>query len=198
MIYYEKGLYDRAIADFSRVIELKPHEEHTFYDRGRAYHKGGNHDQAIADFSKCIKAGTLLIGAYEERASVYRDKGDFVRAERDIAEARALRSNTSQGIDLTRAQELIDAVRAAFLHAQQNCSAATRESVLAGPHGACVRKAFESVCEECRKRRTQRIILPMKNVSDPIRTMIIDLFKSPSKVSSNVQVRLPFELEFRG
>jgi tetratricopeptide (TPR) repeat protein len=96
----------------------------------------------------------------------------------------------------TRVQELTDAVRAALLHAQQNGIAATREAILAGPHGARVRKAFESVCEEYRERRTQRIILPMKYVAaDPVRKILVQLFKSPSKVSSKIQVSVAFELE---
>ena len=50
--YYVKADYDRAIADFNRVIELKPNYALAYELRGKAYQKKGDHDRADADFDK--------------------------------------------------------------------------------------------------------------------------------------------------
>ncbi|HXY90760.1 MAG TPA: tetratricopeptide repeat protein, partial [Xanthobacteraceae bacterium] len=53
--YYNKGDYDRAIADFNKVIELNPNYAKAYINRGNAYDNKGDHDRAIADYNKAIE-----------------------------------------------------------------------------------------------------------------------------------------------
>src|SRR5262249_9368062 len=53
--YYNKGDYDRAVADFSKVIERNPNYAKAYINRGNAYDNKGDHDRAIADYNKAIE-----------------------------------------------------------------------------------------------------------------------------------------------
>lgn len=49
------GLYDKAIAYHSRVLELKPQDAHSYDMRGRAYHEKGDYARAIADYKQYLR-----------------------------------------------------------------------------------------------------------------------------------------------
>lgn len=49
------GVYDAAISDFNRVLELEPHNSVAYFNRGSTYDSMGAHDQAIADFAKALE-----------------------------------------------------------------------------------------------------------------------------------------------
>jgi tetratricopeptide (TPR) repeat protein len=53
--YEKKGNLDRAIADYSKVIEIDPKYAPAYAKRGAAYEKKRDHDRAIADFNKAIE-----------------------------------------------------------------------------------------------------------------------------------------------
>mgnify|MGYP001595382467 CR=1 FL=1 len=46
MPYYNKGDYDRAIADYTRAIELDPKDAITYSNRGIVYYNKGEYDYA--------------------------------------------------------------------------------------------------------------------------------------------------------
>ncbi len=50
-----KGNYDRAIADFTKAIELKPDYGEAHYNRGVAHYKKGDLDRARRDFEEASK-----------------------------------------------------------------------------------------------------------------------------------------------
>ncbi len=50
-----KGDYDRAIADYTKAIEIDPKYANAYYSRGIAWGKKGNSDRAIADYTKAIE-----------------------------------------------------------------------------------------------------------------------------------------------
>jgi tetratricopeptide (TPR) repeat protein len=52
--YAGKGLYDQAIADYTKAIELKPDDAEAHYNRGLEYEKLGQRDEAIADYRQAI------------------------------------------------------------------------------------------------------------------------------------------------
>ncbi|WP_420488283.1 tetratricopeptide repeat protein, partial [Gottfriedia acidiceleris] len=52
LAYYYKKMYDLAIADFSKSIELNPHFKLAYSDRGNAYLKKGMNKEATQDFNK--------------------------------------------------------------------------------------------------------------------------------------------------
>ncbi len=53
--YIWKGDYDRAIADYTKVIEIDPRNAMAYHNRGVAYTRKGDHHRAIADSSKAIE-----------------------------------------------------------------------------------------------------------------------------------------------
>jgi hypothetical protein len=54
-IYYENGLYDQAISDYSKAIEINPNYTKAYTNRGVAYYKKALYDQAISDYNKAIE-----------------------------------------------------------------------------------------------------------------------------------------------
>src|SRR5260370_13509566 len=53
--YREKGDPDRAIADFTEAIRLKPNYSHAYDNRGVAYPDKGDPNRAIADLTEAIR-----------------------------------------------------------------------------------------------------------------------------------------------
>ncbi|MFX4295316.1 tetratricopeptide repeat protein [Streptomyces bohaiensis] len=53
--YHEGGEHNRAIADFTRAIELNPDNEQSHIRRGLAHHAAGNYELAITDLTRAIQ-----------------------------------------------------------------------------------------------------------------------------------------------
>ena len=56
--WYQKGEYDRAVSDFTKVLEMAPEGMDNyviFYNRGLAHYKNREYDQAILDFDTALK-----------------------------------------------------------------------------------------------------------------------------------------------
>jgi tetratricopeptide (TPR) repeat protein len=107
----DKREYDRAVADYSKAIELDPSAD-AYYYRGSVYRKKGDFDRALADFSEVIRLtpdptqGILARGdnlgfqlytgihapvaAISARGDTYLAKGDHERAKADYVRAIAL------------------------------------------------------------------------------------------------------------
>ena len=60
--------YDKAIADYSKVIELEPKDSVGWTSRGYAYTGLGQYDKAVADFSKVIELDQKNASAWYLRA----------------------------------------------------------------------------------------------------------------------------------
>jgi tetratricopeptide (TPR) repeat protein len=63
--------YDRAIADYTTAIELKPDYAEAYNDRGFAYYLKGDFDRAIADYTRAIELRPNYPKAYNNRGVVY-------------------------------------------------------------------------------------------------------------------------------
>jgi lipoprotein NlpI len=77
------GENDRAIADYSEALRLRPDGTY-YYNRGNAYRTKGENNRAIADYTEAIKLNPNDSSAYNNRANAYRDEGDFDRAISDL------------------------------------------------------------------------------------------------------------------
>jgi tetratricopeptide (TPR) repeat protein len=55
LAYDAKGLYDQAIADYTKLIALLPGDRGGYTLRGRSYEKKGQRDQAIADYRAALR-----------------------------------------------------------------------------------------------------------------------------------------------
>jgi tetratricopeptide (TPR) repeat protein len=61
--YHSKGEYDRAIADYNKVIELNPKHADAYNNRGAAYEKKQDHGKAIADYRMALSINPSSQGA---------------------------------------------------------------------------------------------------------------------------------------
>ena len=73
--YGIKGDYERAIADFTRAIEIG-RDPYAYNDRGLAYELKGDYERAIADYDMAIEIFPRYGTAYNHRGFVYARKGD--------------------------------------------------------------------------------------------------------------------------
>jgi hypothetical protein len=67
--------YDRAIADYSTAIQLKPDYAEAYNDRGFAYYLKGDAEHAIADYTRAIELRPNYPKAYNSRGVVYMAHG---------------------------------------------------------------------------------------------------------------------------
>jgi len=105
MVYYEKGDYDRGIADCTESIKLDGNDARIFYYRGMMYSKKENWDLAIADFTQTIRINPKNEGAFFYRGNAYYFKGDSNRAIADWEALLKLDPNNAgakRNIDIAR------------------------------------------------------------------------------------------------
>jgi tetratricopeptide (TPR) repeat protein len=82
-----KGENDRAIADYTRAIEINPKHANAFISRGMAYHAKGENDRAIADYTMAIVLNPKDVWAYYNRGNAHRAKGENDLAIADYTRA---------------------------------------------------------------------------------------------------------------
>ena len=87
LAYDRIGDYERAIADFSETIRLKPEFVEAYNYRGAAYIQKGDYDRAVADENQVIGLDPKHVTAHFNRGNAYRRKGDWDRALTDYKEA---------------------------------------------------------------------------------------------------------------
>jgi tetratricopeptide (TPR) repeat protein len=81
---------DRALADFTRAIELDPQTADWYFGRGMRYADAGADAEALADFTQAVTLSPQTGAYYYERGQVYRRLGDRAAARRDFAQVVAL------------------------------------------------------------------------------------------------------------
>ena len=84
--YAAKGDHDRAIADYTKAIEIRPKDGSAYLLRGRVRQDRGDYDRAIADYGKAIEFNPKGDAAYDDRGGAHQSKGDFDRAIADFSE----------------------------------------------------------------------------------------------------------------
>jgi len=85
--YADKGLYDQAISDLNKAIEIDPRFPLAFNNRGNAYVGKGLYDQGISDFNKAIEIDPRFAKAYNNRGNAYVGKGLYDQAISDLNKA---------------------------------------------------------------------------------------------------------------
>jgi tetratricopeptide (TPR) repeat protein/tRNA A-37 threonylcarbamoyl transferase component Bud32 len=86
-VFDEKKEYGRAIAAYTRAIELAPNFLEAYSGRGSVLSSQGNPDAAIADFSKVIEIDPGRWQCFLLRASAYVDQGNKDAALADLNQA---------------------------------------------------------------------------------------------------------------
>ncbi|MBC8358067.1 MAG: tetratricopeptide repeat protein, partial [Candidatus Aminicenantes bacterium] len=85
--YFTKGLYDKAMSDYNKAIEIDPKNSRAYNFRGTGYHYKGLYDKAIADYTKAIELDPKNATGYAIRGDVYHAKGLYDRAISDFTKA---------------------------------------------------------------------------------------------------------------
>lgn len=87
MAYTNKGMYDEAIAEFTKTLEINPKNVIAYYNRGLAYQKKGKLDKAIYDYNKAIEINPKDAEIYYNRGITYYYKKEFDQAISDWSKA---------------------------------------------------------------------------------------------------------------
>ncbi len=85
--YYEKGLYDEAITDYTKALEINPNHTSALFYRGTTYLKRSRYDEAIADYTKALEIKPNHSMALNNRAAAYDDKKMYDEAIVDYTKA---------------------------------------------------------------------------------------------------------------
>ena len=98
--YYNNGiillknkLYEQAIMEFSKAININPCQSEAYYNRGYAYAEKGQFENAISDYSQAISINNEYSEAYNNRGNIYSDQGEFEKAISDYNQAIRLNIN---------------------------------------------------------------------------------------------------------
>jgi tetratricopeptide (TPR) repeat protein len=77
--YYAKSESDRAVADFTKAIEIDPIFAAAYYSRATANYNNGEYDNAIADFTKAIELEPKY--AVRNRGTTYTMMKNLIRSD---------------------------------------------------------------------------------------------------------------------
>jgi tetratricopeptide (TPR) repeat protein len=85
--YLRDKQYDRAIAEFSKAVEMNPRNIAAFTGQGWAYEHKKDHDRAIADFNQAIQIDPQAAIGFTTRGWVYMSRKDYEKAIADFSQA---------------------------------------------------------------------------------------------------------------
>jgi len=83
-VYFHDEDIERAIAEFTRAIELKSNYAMAYCNRGVAYYNKGDLSRAISDFSTAIKLKADYAEAYHSRAVAYFSSQEYLKSRDDV------------------------------------------------------------------------------------------------------------------
>jgi len=86
-VYKKHGFYDKAIADYTRAIEINPGDANAYFGRGQVYHEQGHYDRAIVDYTKSIELNPEDADAYYNRGLAYAHQQIYDKAIADFTRA---------------------------------------------------------------------------------------------------------------
>jgi len=79
-----KWIFDKAVSDFTKVIELNPSNIIAYYDRASVWFKLSKYQAALNDYTQIININPCEIDAYAKRAIIFIKRGKWESALRDI------------------------------------------------------------------------------------------------------------------
>ncbi|MDO9562845.1 MAG: tetratricopeptide repeat protein [Bradyrhizobium sp.] len=82
IIFYERGQFDRSIAEYGRSIAVKK-TAIAYNNRGNTWIQKGDFDRAISDFTDSLRINPKYQNAFSNRGKAWRLKGDLTRALED-------------------------------------------------------------------------------------------------------------------
>jgi tetratricopeptide (TPR) repeat protein len=95
-------VYAKAIADYSKVIELDPKIALAYYNRGNVYYYQQEYAQAIADYNKTIELDPKIALAYYNRGIAYYKQQEYAQAIADCNKALSLIDPNDPGVEIVK------------------------------------------------------------------------------------------------
>ena len=65
--YFERKMYDEAVADFTKAIEVTPDDPDAYNNRGLCYYYKGDYDKAIEDYTHALELASGDLRLYNNR-----------------------------------------------------------------------------------------------------------------------------------
>lgn len=130
-----KNLFNQAIQDFSRALEIRPHHVDALINRGSAYAILGMLDDALADYTHALKFESKDFEIYNKRGEIYLQNTMYDEAIKDFTSALILnpmfgsgylnrgRAYSEKGLHDEAMTDYNQAVRTDFEHASFSFSA---------------------------------------------------------------------------
>ena len=94
LAYAFAGYYERAIADFTEVVDIDGSAA-GYGNRGRAHDRAGDYEKAIADLTEAIGIGDNSAGDYIDRGVAYGRSGNHPQAIADFTESINIDDNSA-------------------------------------------------------------------------------------------------------
>ena len=91
--YFNKGMYDEAIAECKKAIEINPNLAMAHNNLGLVYHEKGMYDEEIAEYKKAIEINPNLAMAHNNLGLAYRMKGMYDKAIAEYKKAIEINPN---------------------------------------------------------------------------------------------------------
>lgn len=83
-IFQDAGMYDMAIADFTKMIEMEPMVAYGYYSRGWCYEFAGDDRKAMDDYNAGIDIDKNYVSLYMMRGRLHRKQGNMELAKPDF------------------------------------------------------------------------------------------------------------------
>jgi tetratricopeptide (TPR) repeat protein len=97
--YFAKGNNDRAVAEYSKAIEIDPRSALAYGTRGMVHSIQNENDRAIADYNKAIERDPKNAVFYNNRAWAYFKSGNAAQGLPDAENALELQPDYARALD---------------------------------------------------------------------------------------------------
>ena len=84
VVYFGRKDFDRAITDFSKLLELDPGRAQNYYFRGMAYRDKSELDRALSDLNRVIELQPKWDNYYNTRGRILISMGKYDEAQIDF------------------------------------------------------------------------------------------------------------------
>lgn len=96
LTYAMEGDYDKAIAEFTKVIQSNPQSSAAYLIRGKLHAEKGDHAKAISDHNRAIRLNPGSSVAFSSRGLIYSDMEDRESALTDFDKAIELNADNAE------------------------------------------------------------------------------------------------------
>ena len=96
LAYASEGEYDKAIVEFTKVIQSNPQNWAAYLMRGKIHAENGNHVKAISDHNRAIRLNPESSVAYSSRGLIYSGMEDRESALADFDKAIELNAENAE------------------------------------------------------------------------------------------------------